>query len=307
MINDRVNKIIYIPPALTIQTVTGVIAKLNNFLTSNENNIIISFSHTTYAAPAGLTVLLCYLRELPRRKKNFQGAIIHSNDKFTDTLISRMGFYNLLGMKDDFDLNAVEFELFKELYCFNTSTPEEEIITLNEKIIYNFTKQSTNDNYRKALSWCIPELVDNARTHSHAKECVLFAQKHHRSNYTEFCIADYGLGILNTMGDSDIETALTRCISQAKGIHSEGMGNGLYFTTKLIKNDRSKGKSYLNIWSGNAMLQVNSGQAPEIIKLNSYWHGTVVTLVLSNNIESSIEAIKGTEVELTEDLPNFFF
>ena len=109
------------------------------------------------------------------------------------------------------------------------------------------------------------------------------------------------------MGDSDIVTALKRCISQEKGIHSKGMGNGLYFTSELIKNDNSQKKSYLNIWSGDAMLKLNSGQEPEIIKQNSYWNGTVVTLALSNEIESSIEAIKGGEIELTEDLPNFFF
>ena len=37
-----------------------------------------------------------------------------------------------------------------------------------------------------------------------------------------------------------------------------------------------------------------------------FWQGTVVTLTLSNNIQSSIEIIKGSEVELTEELPNFY-
>ena len=305
--NGGLNTIIYIPQALTIQTIPGVILRLNKFLKSNEHNIVISFSHTIHADPSGLTPLLCYLRELPRHKKKFQGIIVHSNDLITDTLIARMGFYNLLGITDNFELNNEEIQLFKELYCFNHKTPEDEVIALNEKIIYSFTKQSSNDNYKKALSWCIPELVDNARTHSNAKECVLFAQKHPRGHYTEFCIADCGEGIQKTMGDSDVENALKRCITQEKGIYSEGMGNGLYFTSELIRCDNSERKSYLNIWSGDAMLQMNSGQSPEVIKLDSTWNGTVVTLILSDEIESSIETIKGAEVELTEDLPNFYF
>ena len=304
---DILHKIIYIPQALTIQNIAGVIAKLNTFKNSDENNIVISFSHTLHATPSALTSLLCYLRELPKHKTGFQGIIVHSNNKETDTLIAKMGFYNLLGISDNFDLNKEQTKISKDLYCFNSNTPEEEVINLNEKIIYNFTKQSKNDNYKKAISWCIPELVDNARTHSKARECVLFAQKHPRGHFTEFCIADCGIGIQKTMGDDDIVSALTRCIKQEKGIHSKGMGNGLYFTSELIKNDKSKAKSYLNIYSGDAMLQVNSGQLPQIIQQDAYWQGTIVTLVVSDEIESSIEHIKGAEVELTEDLPNFYF
>lgn len=307
MTQNNIPKIVYIPQELTVKTVIEVLAKFDSFINSSANNIVISFSHTTFTTPSGLTILLCYLRDLPKIKKNFHGVIVHSNDENTDKLIARMGFYNLLGLSDDFDWNKDEVELFKELYCFNCKTPESEIIKINEKIIYSFTKLSNNNNYRNAVNWCIPELVDNARTHSNAEECILFAQKISRGNYTEFCIADRGLGIRNTMGDLDIVSALKRCISQEKGVNSKGMGNGLYFTSQLIKNDNPESNSSLTIFSENAILEITSGNEPEILKTNSFWNGTAVMLTLSDTIQSSIEDIKGSEVSSTEDLPDFFY
>lgn len=303
-------RFVYIPKNLNIDSVLGVIFAIHKFVfedTIDDNtSIVISFSHTEIVTPSGLTPLLCYLRYILNVKENFHGGIVHSNNSETDNLIARMGFYNSLGLTDDFDWNKDAIKLFKELYCFSNSTPEEDVISVNEDIIYSFTKQSKKDNYKKALSWCIPELVDNARTHSNSEECVLFAQKFSRGNYTEFCIADCGVGIQETMGDADAITAIKRCISQAKGINSKGMGNGLYFTAELIKKDFSKDKSYLRIVSGNVMLELESGTEPIVEKIDTYWQGTIVTLTLNDSIQSSIEKIKGSEVELTEDLPNFY-
>lgn len=302
---NKTYKIIYIPENLNADSVLEVVKKLNLFVASEEKDIVISFSHTEIAAPSGLTPLLCYLRYLPGIK-DFRGIIVHTNNKETDNLIARMGFYNSLGLTDEFDWNKEDVKLFKELYCFNNSTPEKEVISVNEDIIYSFTKQSKNDNYKKALSWCIPVLVDNARTHSNSRECVLFAQKFSRGDYTEFCIADCGVGIQETMGDADAVTAIKRCISQAKGIYSKGMGNGLYFTAELIKKDFSKRKSCLRIVSGDVMLKLESGAEATVEKISTNWQGTIVTLTLSDTIKSSIEKIKGSEVALTEDLPDFY-
>ena len=306
MVQKNPLKIIEIPVVLNAKTVIEVIGKFNTFLESPDTRVAINFSKMEKAEPGGLTTLLCYLRDLPRIKNNFRGLIIHSNDKDAEEQIARMGFYNMLGVSDDFEWYKEEIELYKELYCFNKTTPDEEVISVNEKIIYSFAKTSNNDNYKKAISWCILELVDNAKIHSHSDECVLSAQKRERGNNTESCIADRGHGIQKTMGDKDIASALQRCISPEKGVHSKGMGNGLYFTSELIKRDKSAANSSLTIWSGNAMLTVTSGNEPVTTKTDSYWQGTVVTLTLSNNIQSSIEIIKGSEVELTEELPNFY-
>lgn len=298
--------IIYIPAVLDSETVIDVIGKFNNFVRSSDTNIIISFSHIESASPTGLTVLLCYLRKLPQIKKNFYGTIIHSNNEQVEEMIARMGFYNMLGLSDGYEWNKEEVELYKELYHFNKYTPDSEVIKVNEKIIYSFAKASNNDNYKKAVSWCVLELVDNAKTHSHSEECVLFAQKQQRGNYTEFCVADTGLGIQQTMNDTNIVSALKRCISPEKGVNSTGMGNGLYFTSELIKKDNSKANSSLSIWSGNAILIVTSGKEPVISMTDDYWNGTIVTLKLSDSIQSSIETIKGSEVMSSEDLPDLF-
>ena len=302
---NKPQKIIYIPKVLNENTIPDTIFELNEFIESSENSLVLSFHKTVNASPSGLTPLLCFLRDISSRKPNFQGKLVGSNDENIENTIARMGFYELLGIDDEL---AQDAKRFKELYCFSSSTPEVDEIKVNEQIIYSFVKKSNNDNFKKTVTWCINELVDNARTHSQSQECVLFAQKQNRGNFTEFCIADCGLGIQATMGDNDIITALKRCVSPEKGINSEGMGNGLYYTTELIKNDKSENKSYLTIWSGNAKLRVVSGDDPIIENTKSNWQGTVVTLSLSDNIESSIELIKkGMEVTLTEDLPNFLY
>ncbi len=298
-------KFINIPKDLNSESVLEVVDMLNDFAVSNERKMLINFSETSAATPSGLTPLLCYLRDLPRIKK-FHGIIVHSNNAELDGTITRMGFYNHLGLKDDFGRSEEEIELAKELYCFNTTTPEKDIIDVNEKIIYSFTSTSKKENFKKAVSWCIPEIVDNARTHSMSPECVLYAQNHKHGRFTEFCVADRGLGIQETMGDKDIVNALLRCITQEKGVNSEGMGNGLHYTSELIKNDKSENQSYLRILSGDAMLEIKSGKKTRITQYAPYWKGTVVTLGLSDNIKSSIEDIKGSEVDLPEDLPNFY-
>ena len=96
-------KIINIPSALNAKTVIEVIAKLNVFMKSSDIRVVIDFSETVFAAPSGLTPLLCYLRDIPRYKDKFRGLIVHSNNEQTDKLIEQMGFYNLLGISDNYE------------------------------------------------------------------------------------------------------------------------------------------------------------------------------------------------------------
>lgn len=239
---DKISKIIDIPSALTTTSVLRVIGQLNDFIKQDDiNHLVINFLDTSFVLPGGLTPLLCYLRDLPRNRPNFKGLIVRSRNEQVDAYINRMGFFSLLGMEDDYEFQKSSGDgRFQELYCFNKHTLENEILKRNEQVVKAFTLQSKNNNYVNAINWCLCELVDNARNHANSDECVLFAQKYAFKNLTEFCVADRGIGIKESMGDQDILTALNRCIKQEKGIHSSGQGNGLHFTAELIKKDRSK-------------------------------------------------------------------
>lgn len=301
-------KIINMPTGLTSKTILPVIQQLNNFSSkSNYNKLTIDFSETTFVTPGGLTPLLCYMRELPKIRPDAKGGIVPSNNFYVDLYISRMGFYSLLGLRSDYEFEEKSGDgRFQELYCFNKNTDEKELLIKNEQVVKAFTLQSRNQNYIKAINWCLCEIVDNSRNHAESDECILFAQKYRLNHLTEFCVADRGLGIRETMGDSDIITALTRCIKQEKGIHSKGLGAGLHFTTELIKKDSSKSRSLLTIWSENGIIKVASGKEPKIQKTDEFWKGTIVTLSLSDDIETNLADIKGSEVYGEEDLPDFY-
>lgn len=306
--SEKIGTIVEIPSGLTSNSVLPVIKKINDFANQNDfNSLVINFLNTTFVTPAGLTPLLCYLRELPRIRTKFEGLIIPSKKSDVNSYISRMGFFSLLGIDDDYGSQKNSGEgRFQELYCFDNSTNENDLLKINEQVVKAFTLKSTNQNYINAINWCLWELVDNARNHANSEECVLFAQKYVQSNLTEFCVADRGVGIRETMGDDDIITSLTRCIRQEKGILSKGMGNGLHFTSELIKKDKSKKSSLLTILSEDAMIKIASGKEPRIEKVDTFWQGTIVTLSLSNEIETNLEDIKGSEVYGCEDLPDFY-
>ena len=305
---ENLSSIIDIPKSLNSQTIIDVISKLNNFVKQDKiSRLVINFWDTKFVTPGGLNPLLCYLRELPKVKK-FEGLIVSNEATSVHNYISRMGFFTLLGMQDDYNLNPHSPDgRFKELVCFDKNTPETQLININEEVVKSFVNNSDNENYKNAIRWCLWELVDNARVHSNSNDCTLFAQKYPYNNLTEFCIADRGMGIRETMGCSDILDALQRALTkEGKGINSTGKGNGLHFTSELIKVDKSKKISMLSILSENGIVKIRSGQEPVIEKVETFWKGTIVTLSLNQEIQTNLEDVMGQTIYKDEDLPDFY-
>ena len=88
----------------------------------------------------------------------------------------------------------------------------------------------------------------------------------------------------------NIKEALEKCVTRAKGINSEGRGNGLFYTTELIKNDTS-GKCSMTIWSENYMLTLYSGMQPQVKEVEGFWQGVNITISMYNGISSSIKEL----------------
>lgn len=300
--------VIDIPKGLNENSVLEVIKQLNIFMQQQEvNGLLINFGATTFVTPGGLTPLLAYMVDIPNlRGVGFYGAVNSSEDSCTNRYIERMGFYSALKIeKASIKVKTSGEGKFQELYCFSKQTPELEVQKTNERIIWTFAKENPNRNLSNAIYWCVFEIVDNARNHADSDTNFLFAQKYDFRGLTEFCVADRGLGIRETMGDDDIEKALARCIRQEKGFKSEGLGNGLHFTARLIEEDTSGTKSSLVIISENAKLTVRSGCPPVVRKTDSFWQGTVVILSLHKTLQADIEKIKGQQVYTAEDLEDF--
>ncbi len=300
--------IIDIPERLDCESITSVVSRLNNFENVNiPVRLAINFAETKFVKPGGLTPLLAYLMELPRKTNNFNALIVPSMETSVDLYISRMGFYSLLGVKDDFPYQKHSSEgRFQELYSFSNTTDINEVGQTSENIIKMFIKNKSLENYNKAIGWCVFETIDNARNHANSDINIVFAQKFKEKGISEFCVCDRGVGIRETMGEDKMEEALKRCITKAKGINSTGMGNGLYYTSELIKRDTS-GKCSMRIWSENAILSIKSGHEPIITKVDSYWKGVNIIISMYNNISTDLTELKGGyDIFSYDDNPDYY-
>ena len=300
--------IVDIPEKLDCNSIVDVITGLGRYKDFNlTKRLVINFSETKFVKPGGLTPLLAYLMELPTKIENFKALIVPSMDENVDLYISRMGFYSLLGIEEDFPYQKHSAQgRFQELYSFSNTTDINEVASTSENIIKMFMTNKKLENYNKAIGWCVSETIDNARNHANSDINVVFAQKFNDKGVSEFCVCDRGVGIRETMGEDCVEEALRKCITKAKGINSTGMGNGLYYTSELIKQDKS-GNCFMQIWSENAVLIIKSGCEPLIIKTSSYWQGVNIVISMYNNISTDLTILKGgNDIFSYEENPDYY-
>lgn len=285
------DKIIDVDLELNTNSVIPLIGELEQFLNQNEyTELDLNFTKTRFVKPGGLTPLLSYLVAHNVDDGHFITLrAVKSSD--VNLYLSRMGFYTRLGLEDTYPYNKRSSKgRFQEPYIFSADTNPKEVTEKSSNIISTFIKNRHTQNYNEAIGWCINEIIDNAHTRSNSKTSVVMAQKYN-SGITEFCVSDCGIGIRESMGEDNIETALKKCITTAKGIHSDGCGKGLFYTAELIKNDTS-GKCSMTIWSEDYMLILYSGmEEPQVKKVGGFWQGVNISISMYNGISSSIKEL----------------
>ncbi|MBR2525058.1 hypothetical protein IKE67_01190 [bacterium] len=300
-------KIINIPKELNGISVVSVIKELNDFLKQNEiNTAELNFVNTNFAYPSGLTPLLAYLSEYKKNNNYKTCIVINSKGSRIDNYIRRMGFYSLLGLKDNYPwLKWSGNGRFQEPYFFMKDTSPNDVTQKSDNIIKTFIKDRNARNYNEAIGWCINEIVDNAHNHSKSDYNVIMAQKY-SDGITEFCVADRGIGIKQSMGLDDTKNALEQCITRQKGVSSTGMGNGLFYTTELIKRDNS-GKCSMTIWTENQMLLLHSNTNPTIKKVDGYWQGVNISISMYNGISESLTELMNGQYSFSyENMPEYY-
>lgn len=305
---DLVNrKIINIPRELNAITVVSVIKELNNFLSQNATNTAeLNFLNTRFAYPSGLTPLLAYLKEYKLKNDNKTCIVLNSKGSNVDGYIRRMGFYSVLGLKDDYHwFKWSGVGRFQEPYFFTKDTSPDVVTEKSDNIIQTFIKDRYAMNYNEAIGWCINEIVDNAHNHSNSDFSVIMAQRYN-DGITEFCVADRGIGIKESMGLNNTRLALETCITREKGIASTGMGNGLYYTTELIKRDTS-GKCSMTIWTENQMLLLYSNSNPTVKDVDAYWQGVNISISMYNGISESLTELMNGQYSFSyENMPDYY-
>lgn len=283
---------INLPSELNSNTIIDVIGHLNNFLSQEEKTTaVLDFDSTKFAYPGGLTPLLAYLKDRVEHNEKHQIMLNSKNSKI-DGYIRRMGFYKLLGLSDNFFMRKwSNIGRFQEPYFFSKNTNPNEVNEKSENIIKTFITDRNVQNYNEAIGWCINEIIDNAFSHSNSDISVTMSQKYKYLGITEFCVADRGIGIRESMGIDNTKEALEMCVTRAKGINSNGRGNGLFYTTELIKRDVS-GKCSMTIWSEDSMLILYSGmEEPQVKQVGSFWQGVNISISMYNGISSSIKEL----------------
>ena len=95
-------------------------------------------------------------------------------------------------------------------------------------------------------------------------------------------------------------------VAKEKGKNSDGMGNGLYYTTELIKRDKSN-KCYMSIWSEDYQLTLNSNSQPIVKKVDAFWQGVSICISMYNGISTSLSDImNGTYSFSYENMPEYY-
>ncbi|MBQ9149724.1 hypothetical protein IJX73_02220 [bacterium] len=270
---------------LNAYTIIPLINSFENFIHNEEKvEVELNFNDTNFTCPGGLTPLLAYLKENENTEHDIY---INSQESKVDLYIKRMGFYDILGLDDEYQYTKHSSTgKFQEPYFFSKDTDPNIVTEKSSNIIKIFSKRRMQ-NYNEAIGWCIDEIIDNAQNHSNSIINVIMAQKFSNINTTEFCVADRGIGIRESMGEDNIKIALEKCITKAKGKKSKGCGNGLFYTAELIKRDTT-GKCSMTIWSEDHILILHSNSEPIVKKVEGYWQGVNIAISMYNGISVSL-------------------
>lgn len=245
---------IHIPDVLDSNSIQNLVRELNYVQKGDE--LTMDFTNTNYVYPGGITPLFVYLMHLQGLVK---GKIICSQNSSVNYYLEKMDFFKCLGIKSKYKQQNKHIKgSFLEAFQFSKFTDDKLVIEKTEQVMCIYKNNCTNPYYRKAINWCIPELVDNAYTHSDSHICLLSAQSY--STFTEFCVADYGIGFKQSMGINNVRNAIKIATGKEnKGINSEGKGMGLYGSFELIKQDSCSNNSSISIFSDNVFVELSSG------------------------------------------------
>lgn len=124
----------------------------------------------------------------------------------------------------------IRYENFHQVYAFT------------QKCISYITEQETCEKGAlDGLQWCINEVMDNVNVHSERGYCFVMAQFHKQHKSVVFCIADSGIGILNSLRKSKHSPstnidAISLAIQEGIG-DGKGQGNGLFGLYQIIKSN----------------------------------------------------------------------
>ena len=264
--------------------------------TNPDSEIVINLSDCEFSYPFILTAISVL-------NNNNERIIINANCKnpaFSEYL-KYINFF--IGMKPD-ELNTLDFANLLLKYETKTYIPiinfpvarnhtstliRDRFLSSINQLIYNQLK--LKGEIKNAVSYLIDESVVNIVDHSLADRGFIFAQYYPTKNFMDVCIADGGIGVLNSYinnrfeGISNSPDAIISAVNgQSTKDDGKGRGYGIRTSKEMLVNGL-KGKYFL--LTGNGFIVKNSLRE-EIISLpeSKSWNGTIISLripILNNS------------------------
>ena len=159
---------------------------------------------------------------------------------------------------------------------------------LADRIVYELLDQmSLSEGVHPAFNWCLWEVMDNVLQHSRAECGFVEAQTHPRAQNLAVCVADAGVGILESFSGSrhrpgNAVDAITLAIQENVTRDANiGQGNGLRGLYQIVAQNDGR----LRISSGRGVLDVHGAETPDTNmdswEIDRQWVGTTVDFQLS--------------------------
>ena len=254
-------------------------------------HIIFDMRKVTFITPSALCPLTAYIYFI---KNNFP-------DKKVDIFPpKKFDLQNYLSRMDFFEHLDIDFKKVNKV-CQNQSLMELKHITKEnahvakfETCFMNILENRLNCDYSfiSTIGHIVGELINNVLDHSESEYGgFMCAQIYPKKNILEICFSDCGIGIPTSLRNSSalqnftsdedceqIDYSLNFGVTSADDIIKKNTGQGLYFLTKIVKENKGR----MKIFSNNGMILIDKN-THRFESLDKSWIGTTVMIELNLN------------------------
>ncbi|MBY0024571.1 ATP-binding protein [Paenibacillus polymyxa] len=245
--------------------------------------LIVSFAQYNFATPRVMTTVTAFLKDLKVEHNYVEVIIIPPSEDSVKNYMSRFNFFEInpyCSEMPTYPYNKYNGSgRFIELRQFDDRTKDK----VNDELTKLIKVQLRgSDDFKLSLAYSVIELTDNTCCHAEYDNgghiCV---QPYHGSNEVEVSIVDRGIGIVNSLQDSEdfmfsdkteiLQASVQENISsKLKDPSRDHQGFGLYALNEFIK----RGNGCLEIYANGAHLRTESGKTT-VTETNN-WKGTLI-------------------------------
>ena len=162
---------------------------------------------------------------------------------------------------------AVDLESSPEVLSRVWRFDEHSAHLLADRIVNELLERmQLGEGVHTAFNWCLWEVMDNVIQHSQAERGFVEAQAHPQAQRLAVCVADAGIGILESLRGSkhrprNVEDAITLAIQERVTRDSNiGQGNGLRGLYQIVALNDGR----LRISSGRGVLDARGADPPRM-------------------------------------------